>query len=102
VREARADIWASDADRLLWGYERQFIGGPEVFEMELETDMRKKALLDNVVEHARYWRIPMGEDRELRWTSEARESSWTGVADLRSDGVYPDEQVDEALMRPCS
>ena len=58
------------------------MGGLEVFEMELETDMRKKAQLDNVVEHARYWRIPMGEDRELRWTGEARESSWTGVADL--------------------
>jgi hypothetical protein len=65
--------------------------------MELETDMRKKVQLDNVMEHARYCTIPMGEDCELRWKGEARESCWTGVADPRSDGVYPDEQVDEGF-----
>jgi hypothetical protein len=92
LRAARNEPWRSKGDRLVWGYDLQFIEGLEILEMELETEIRKKSQLENVVEIAKCWRIPMGGDRELRWTGKIQEHTWIGVADLRSDGGYVDEQ----------
>ena len=38
----------------VWGYELQFINGLERFEMEMETNIKKKSQLEAVVDRTKY------------------------------------------------
>jgi hypothetical protein len=75
----------------VWGYELQFISGLESLEMKFETDIRKKSQLEAVVDRAKFWRIPMDNQSELKWTGEMRESTWTGMERQRVDEDYDDD-----------
>ena len=54
--------------------------------LEFETDERKKAQLEVVVERAKHWKFPLAwEDSVLEWSGQLKESSWEGVLELKDD-----------------
>jgi hypothetical protein len=69
-----------------WGSSICEIAGLKELILEFETDEKKKAQLDVVVERAKHWKFPLSnENIALAWTGKLHESSWIGVKDLKDD-----------------
>lgn len=62
--------------------------GLSVLRIEFETDLAKKAQLQQVLERARYWKFPLEDTNAfLEQVGEIRESIWEGLAKLKDDNT---------------
>ena len=76
-----------------WGSRFKLLKGLKIFELELETLERKKNELDEVVERAYGWRLPLTDDQVLVCDEDATKYAyWTGsrhFKGLNSNGADP-------------
>ena len=69
-----------------WGHQIRRVRGLSVLKIEFETDVVKKAQLQQVLERAKYWMFPLSDtSATLVQVGEFRDSSWEGLADLKDD-----------------
>ena len=69
-----------------WGHQICQVRGLSVLKIEFETDVVKKAQLQQVLGRAKHWMFPLSDiNATLVQAGEIRESSWEGLADLKDD-----------------
>ncbi len=69
-----------------WGDQICRVLGLNVLRIEFETDVVKKAQLQQILERAKHWKFPLcNTNAVLIQVGEIRESSWEGVANLKDD-----------------
>lgn len=83
-REAQGQVipWDENA----WGCSFKHLQALQVLEMEFETTFYEEKQLQDIVEHAKTWRFPMGEGKVLSVAGQKiRRSTWRGPRCLWSD-----------------
>lgn len=76
-REARGEVipW----DKHAWGCSFKHLRALQELEMEFETTVYEEKQLQDIVEHAKTWRFPMGEGRVLSAAGrKIHRSTWRG------------------------
>jgi hypothetical protein len=66
-------------DERAWGYSFKHIRDLKELEIEFETSVYEEKEMERIVEHAKKWRFPMGQDRVLSDAGQTvRKTTWRG------------------------